>query len=1145
MRCLAVFMLSVCLCFSAASALAQVLVYGFNSAGQAYTDSQGNSFAADTPYGAGGAGYVGGVIIAPSRVDNSAPWTTYDGPLHDEQRRGIGAYRFDLPPGDYLLRLYWCEALVHGPNLRLLDVRVEGNLLIDDLDLGAYPGFMACYEISRLVTVTDGTLDVEFAASRGATIISAIAVFTVDDPGVAPGAPSGFTVRDGYGMNILRWDADFDYQHEDALVYRANAAGGPFALVARVPATAERFYDTSAVNGQQHHYRVAVEDIWGRESAPSRTASSTSLHWGSSTLPVFRMSLAQADLDSLNAHPFGDDYYPAFWGVDISPLYSVDARYRGGMSRYFSKKSWKLNLPGVLQYNDWTVLHLVSNPDDQYLINNEVSLRIFDSLRPLNSESEFVHLEFQGEYWGVYQLVEEVDSDFLARRGISESGSLFKAYSDMRVVSPEYIYTFYYDKKAGPDDSYVDLIDFIRNVNGLDDYDFPPYAAENIDTENFNDYYSMMIYTRQLDFIERNYYLYHSMESGLWSIIPWDMNIAFYHTDLPLDFGTQNSPHFWGGAWNRLYDRILSVPRLRWDYAKRLQELNATVMNGPVLAPLVNQIYNGIAFDAARDVHKAFMDDNTYIDVAAGLTIYRMNQRDAQLAVSLPTFLAEIPTVCINEFMNLPGGAEELPYGWEYPGDRNVTSSWIELYNFGDAPVSLRDVEITRDGQPGSGVTLPGASTLGGGEKLYLYLDGRPDLGGNHLDLEPAPLGGTWVLLGAEGDAWDRVRYGPASLALSEGRQPDGWINWNRMTPTPLGVNSMLLPHRIVSASMAPAQPQQSDSLRFTALAVDPGGQPLALRLRWTLNGGPAHAADFHPGIQHGDFVLDLGPRNQGGVFKWWVEALRPDELLITDPPAAPFYTHQALILDESLPLFLNEFMASNGTTLPDETGDYDDWVEIHNSGALPIDLAGFGLTDDLANPFKYTFPADTLSVLQPGGFLLVWADDEPWEGPLHAAFKLSASGEDLGLFLPDGDPLDWLTFGSQLSDISFGRATDAGEPWEYLPFASPGWSNQLPPAAEQPEQPGELTLRASPNPFNPRTTLSFVNPVPGEVKLEIFDARGRRVRSLLNETAPAGERSIQWDGKDDRGQTLSTGLYFARVEAAGEASTRKVMVLK
>ena len=75
----------------------------------------------------------------------------------------------------------------------------------------------------------------------------------------------------------------------------------------------------------------------------------------------------------------------------------------------------------------------------------------------------------------------------------------------------------------------------------------------------------------------------------------------------------------------------------------------------------------------------------------------------------------------------------------------------------------------------------------------------------------------------------------------------------------------------------------------------------------------------------------------------------------------------------------LNEVMAADNSSFPDEDGDCGDWVELLNAGDQSASLAGWGLTDDAADPHKWTFPAITLA---PGEHLVVWASDKDRRPP-------------------------------------------------------------------------------------------------------------------------------------------------------------------
>lgn len=117
----------------------------------------------------------------------------------------------------------------------------------------------------------------------------------------------------------------------------------------------------------------------------------------------------------------------------------------------------------------------------------------------------------------------------------------------------------------------------------------------------------------------------------------------------------------------------------------------------------------------------------------------------------------------------------------------------------------------------------------------------------------------------------------------------------------------------------------------------------------------------------------------------------------------------------------VHEVLAENVVGMVDEAGDHDDWIELRNRGLVDVDLSGYHLTDDVGSPTKWTLPAGT--IVPAGGQRIVWADNEPTEGPLHATFKLSGLGEVAALFTPGGAALvDSLSFGPQRDDESVGR---------------------------------------------------------------------------------------------------------------------------
>jgi hypothetical protein len=83
------------------------------------------------------------------------------------------------------------------------------------------------------------------------------------------------------------------------------------------------------------------------------------------------------------------------------------------------------------------------------------------------------------------------------------------------------------------------------------------------------------------------------------------------------------------------------------------------------------------------------------------------------------------------------------------------------------------------------------------------------------------------------------------------------------------------------------------------------------------------------------------------------------------------------------------------------------------------------------------------------------------------------------------------------------------------------------------------------PNPFNPTTTISFALPKAGKVQLSVFNLLGQEVKTLVNGDLAAGNNSIVWDGTNDHGQSVASGIYFYRIAAGDFSQTKKMMMLK
>jgi hypothetical protein len=208
--------------------------------------------------------------------------------------------------------------------------------------------------------------------------------------------------------------------------------------------------------------------------------------------------------------------------------------------------------------------------------------------------------------------------------------------------------------------------------------------------------------------------------------------------------------------------------------------------------------------------------------------------------------------------------------------------------------------------------------------------------------------------------------------------------------------------------------------------------------------------------------------------------------------------------------LFINEIMASNINVITDENGDYDDWIEIYNAGTDSVDVSGLYITDNTERPQKWQIPLNfpQQTKIAPGAFALVWADEQPSQGPFHANFKLNISGEKTGIFNRVSESfisLDELTFDPIIDNESFGRYPDASAVLSKM-YPTPGRTNVLTLLNDTPQN---SFLKVYPNPFSSFLMLDTKD-LRAPYTLNMMDLSGK---TIWSQTYQSAEQRILFNG--------------------------------
>jgi hypothetical protein len=345
----------------------------------------------------------------------------------------------------------------------------------------------------------------------------------------------------------------------------------------------------------------------------------------------------------------------------------------------------------------------------------------------------------------------------------------------------------------------------------------------------------------------------------------------------------------------------------------------------------------------------------------------------------------------------------------------------------------------------GSGVRVDQNLQMQGGSSLTQYTPGAPN--SVRANLSPFPL--VWL---------NEIQPNNLSGPRDNFGERDPWVELYNAGATTADLTGYYLSDNYTNLLQWP----------FPAGTSLSAGQ---FRLVWLDNQpGQTSGADLHANFQaaliNGSVVLTKVSGTATTIVDYLNYSLvNGDRSYGAFPDGAPaqrrvFYyaTPAAANLNAwpAVPVAINEWMASNTRTIADPVnGKYSDWFELYNTGPAEADLSGYFLANSLTNKNQFRIPPGYK--IPAGAFLLVWADNEASldntnDPCLHVNFKLSAAGETIAFFAPDGTMVDGVVFGAQTSDISQGRWPDGNAaPYCFMTTPTPGRGNTLGSAPNHP----------------------------------------------------------------------------------------------
>jgi hypothetical protein len=300
-----------------------------------------------------------------------------------------------------------------------------------------------------------------------------------------------------------------------------------------------------------------------------------------------------------------------------------------------------------------------------------------------------------------------------------------------------------------------------------------------------------------------------------------------------------------------------------------------------------------------------------------------------------------------------------------------------------------------------------------------------------------------------------------------------------------------------------------------------------------------------------------------GYKFEWWEWGSMVSNSRTIDYNMTAACTFKAVFkvaASTDIKIVINEI---NYNSSPEK--DTKDWVELYNAGNTSVNLKNWIISDS-GPEAGFTFPSDI--ILSPGMFIVVCREIAAFRLILPKVknttgdmnFGLSSSGDDINLFDPQGNLIDFVNFtpnppwptdangtGASIELINPILDNNAGNNWRSRSDGgTPGERNFLTDVTSPDENSlSGCTLSCFPNPFRDYTTIRVEVIKPGKYKLEIYDLQGRLLKILADQIFEPGPYYIDWGGKNSIKGLLQAGVYIIRFSGVNQVCNLKVVYLE
>ena len=697
-------------------------------------------------------------------------------------------------------------------------------------------------------------------------------------------------------------------------------------------------------------------------------------------------------------------------GVHFDTIDNVGFRLRGNTSRTAEKKSYKVSFntyePGR-KWKNLEKLNLNSEHNDPSVSRAKICWDYLKDMGLPFSRANHVNLYINGQFFGLYLNVENIDEQFTKLRFGNNDGNLYKCLYPADLVFAGDNQELYKKEIFGRrpyelqnnlnSDDYSDLVKLIKILNNTPSADLPCKLESVLEVDNVIRLLAFDVLTANWDgpvYNKNNFYLYKNQKSGKFEMMPFDLDntlgIDFFNIDW-----TNRNIYSWkpGNESRPIYSKILGIKAYKDRFSFYLDQALKHFFNKEHLVPVLDSLKEKLSTSALSDPFRP------------------------------------------------------LDYGFSFSDFQNSFSSPLP---YGHTP-----------------------------EGILSYVEKRAASIKQELQLNPVnPI-----------------------IRLSE------------ITQT-----------------------QNSKVIHITVNVLD-DGLVNKVEFCYKPDAGAETCETLHDDGKNNDGAAGDGVYGKNITltanfnYLTYRIAATDSESNISEKPVCGQDTIYSNNLNSSV--VINEIMAGNKTIIPDEQGEFDDWIELYNTSGDSKLLNEYFLTDNKDIPGKWPLPSVNLPA---NSYLLVWADDDVDQGELHASFKLNNKGEYLGLYeMVNNDFVlrDEIDFLPVTEDLSYGRYPNGSGPFQKLQ-PTPLANNST--VSFYTFIDDHINIKIFPNPARDVIFIKYGAPIREGTSIRVFNSTGMEILSNFSQIAP---NQIKIDISK-----LPNGLYYVLIHQNGENDfTEKIMI--